>query len=444
MDHDRPLLHVLLVDVREIEPLGEVKVELHGGALPLPADGVEDLDVNLWPVERAAALVNLVIPTLLRQRVFQRALRLVPDLRPAHRLLRLRGEVHLELLEAEGAQDVLRQIEHPFDLVGDLIGEAEDVRIVLGKPADAEQAVHGAAPFVPVHCAHLGPPDREVAVGEVAILVDGDVEGAVHGFELVGLVLHVDGPVHVLGVEIGVAGCLPKVELAHVRGVEQVVAALEVYILPEPLDHVPHERPLGVPEHQPSAHVLLLDGEQVEILAHFPVVAPGRLGLEVVVRLELLGRAPSRAVDALEHRALLVAPPVRARHGLEVDRLGVNCLGGLHVRTRAEIPPLVTDMVDGDGLRLDGVEDLELVRLVEGLDPLARLLAADLLAAQGHVLVDDLDHLLLDVLEVFVCHRREGDVNGGRRRRGQRICQTRRFGERVLVTTRSGEAARGG
>ena len=61
----------------------------------------------------------------------------------------------------------------------------------------------------------------------------------------------------------------------------------------------------------------------------------------------------------------------------------------------------------------DGVEDLELVRLVEGLDPLARLLAADLLAAQGHVLVDDLDHLLLDGLEVFVCYRREGDVNGG-------------------------------
>ena len=289
MDHDGPLLRVLLVDVREVEPLGEVEVELHGGALPLAADGVEDLDVNLRPVKGAAALVNLVVPTLLRQRILQRALGLVPDLRPAHRLLRLRGEVHLKLRKPEGAQDVLRQVQHPFDLVGDLVREAEYVRVVLGEASHAEQAVHRAATLVPVHGTHLRPADRKIAVGEVAILVNGDVERAVHGLELVRLVLHVDGLVHVLGVKVGVAGGFPEISLADVRGVEQVVAALEVDVLPEPLNHVPHDGTFGVPEHETSAHFFLLDGEQVKVLADLPVVAPGGFSLELVVRLELLG-----------------------------------------------------------------------------------------------------------------------------------------------------------
>ena len=40
MDHDWSLLGVVAVDVLHIEPLGEVVVQLDGGALPLPPDGI--------------------------------------------------------------------------------------------------------------------------------------------------------------------------------------------------------------------------------------------------------------------------------------------------------------------------------------------------------------------------------------------------------------------
>jgi len=46
------------------------------------------------------------------------------------------------------------------------------------------------------------------------------------------------------------------------------------------------------------------------------------------------------------------ATPVGARHGLKIKRLGVNHLGGLHVGPRAQVPPLVADVVDGDWLSL--------------------------------------------------------------------------------------------
>ena len=57
--------------VVEVEALGQVEVELHGGALPLAADGVEDLDVDLGAVEGAAALVHLVVPPLSSERLLR-------------------------------------------------------------------------------------------------------------------------------------------------------------------------------------------------------------------------------------------------------------------------------------------------------------------------------------------------------------------------------------
>ena len=138
------------------------------------------------------------------------------------------------------------------------------------------------------------------------------------------------------------------------------------------------------------------------------MVAARRFLLERVICLHLLGRAPGGAVDALQHWARLVAAPVRAGDRLQVDGLGVDLLRGLDVRTRAQVPPLVADVVDGDGLRLDRFQNLELVRLVDGADAALRLFAGHFLATQRVILVDDLDHLLLDGLQVLVCGFRKG------------------------------------
>jgi hypothetical protein len=53
------------------------------------------------------------------------------------------------------------------------------------------------------------------------------VEWAVHGFDLVLLVLHLHGLEHVLFVEVEVARCLPEAKIRHVRGVQQLVSVLK-------------------------------------------------------------------------------------------------------------------------------------------------------------------------------------------------------------------------
>jgi hypothetical protein len=69
-----------------------------------------------------------------------------------------------------------------------------------------------------------------------------------------------------------------------------------------------------------------------------------RLDLELLVRLELLLALPGGAVDALQHRALLVAAPVRACAPPRLGRLGRPCLVGQPCQLRpvpgcAVLPP---------------------------------------------------------------------------------------------------------
>ena len=76
--------------VLEVEALGQVEVALDGRALPLAADGVGDLDVDLRPVEGAAALVHLVVPPLALECSLERLGRRLPDLVRSHGLVRFR------------------------------------------------------------------------------------------------------------------------------------------------------------------------------------------------------------------------------------------------------------------------------------------------------------------------------------------------------------------
>ena len=110
---------------------------------------------------------------------------------------RARREHHLVVGEPKFGKDGLRQVEHSEDLVRELLGQAEDVSIILREAAHAEEAVQRARALVPVDSPELGPAQGEVAVRARAVLVDEHVEGAVHRPYLVlrALDLHLAGAV---------------------------------------------------------------------------------------------------------------------------------------------------------------------------------------------------------------------------------------------------------
>ena len=121
---------------------------------------------------------------------------------------------------------------------------------------------------------------------------------------------------------------LGRVHLAVTR----VVLAL-AHVADELLEHAPA---LRVPEH--GARRLLLEVEQVEVLADAAVIA--LLGFLEAMQIgrEILVVEPRGAVDALEHLVARIAAPVGAGHLHELEAL--ELAGGRHVRAAAQVEPV--------------------------------------------------------------------------------------------------------
>ena len=256
MHHHRLVRLAVLGDVLELEPRRVVEVHLDGRALPGPVERVLDLDVDLGAVEDALAGVDHVRQAARLERLAQGLRRDLPLLVAAARLLRLRREVDVVAVEAEGAEDVRREVEHPQDLVLELVGAAEDVRVVLGEAPHAHEAVQDARALEAVDRPQLRPAIRQVAVAAQPRLVDRQVERAVHRLELVLDVLDLDRRVHVRLVVLGVPARLPQVEPRDVGRVDEVVAAREVLVAPVVLDLLADEAALRVPQHEAGARLV--------------------------------------------------------------------------------------------------------------------------------------------------------------------------------------------
>src|SRR5256885_16613377 len=67
------MLFAIFADVRQLEPLGIVEIDLHGRALPGPSQDILDFDVNLGTVKHALPRINPVAhPAALQGRLQRR------------------------------------------------------------------------------------------------------------------------------------------------------------------------------------------------------------------------------------------------------------------------------------------------------------------------------------------------------------------------------------
>ena len=214
---------------------------------------------------------------------------------------------------------------------------------------------------------------------------------AVHRLEAEALPLDLDRPEHPVGEVLEMPRDLVELLVHDVRRDDRLVAALAQALADELLDDAADERALGMPEDEPAAGVLL-DRVEVELAPELAMVALAPLlrGTAGTRRAPL--RRERGAVDALQHRVVLVAAPVGAGDAHQLDR--PDLAGRVRVTAAAQIGELA-DRVERDRLALgDLARDLDLVRVVaEALD---RAVARD--APAGHLVVgrDDLAHPRLE------------------------------------------------
>ena len=366
VDHDRPVRPVILARVLELEALGLLEVQLDRRALPFATDGVVELDVDLRSVERAAALIDAVRGAAMFQRLLERALRLVPRRVAAQFLLGASGQVEPIREPERLPQHQLHDVEQLEDLLLDLVLAQEQVGVVHREPAHAQHAVQRPRALVAIHIRDLGEADRQVAIAALLRRVDQDVHRAVHRLHPVahtlGLAL---ARRHrrelVLGVQRQVPGAQEQLLTRHVGRVHQLIAALENHVLDEASQLEVEHRPLGVPQNQSRADVLL-NRKQIELLAQHTMVALLGLLEPAQVAVEVILGEPGRAVDALQHLAALVAAPVRAGRVQQLEVLDPP--GARHVRPAAQVHERAVG-IDGDHLvGTEVVDPLEFERVV--------------------------------------------------------------------------------
>jgi hypothetical protein len=117
--------------------------------------------------------------------------------------------------------------------------------IVLVKGPDPEQAVEHAGQLVAVHQPDLRGADGQFPVGVRPGAVKQHAAGAVHGFDGIGLFIHLGG-VHVFPVVLPVAAFLPQGALENNGGLGFHVTGFPVGIAPEIQQRVPDIHALGV------------------------------------------------------------------------------------------------------------------------------------------------------------------------------------------------------
>ena len=108
MHHDRLMALAILADIFQFKTSRQIEVELHRGKLPETAQRIDQLDVDLRPIECGFANDGLVRNALALQHAFERADRQRPILFRADKagfVLRIPdGKLDLEFCEAEGLQ----------------------------------------------------------------------------------------------------------------------------------------------------------------------------------------------------------------------------------------------------------------------------------------------------------------------------------------------------
>src|SRR5271169_3740813 len=168
VDHERLVLGAVFGDVFETEARGKIEIELDGGELPGAADGVDQLDVDFGAVERGFAGDGFIRNVKLLHGFCKSGSGTLPVFGLAGVILRVGsvpvGELDFVVVKAKILHYGKREINAGFYFAFDLRGCAENVRIILRKAADAEQAMEYAAALIAVDSAEFGETHRKIAI----------------------------------------------------------------------------------------------------------------------------------------------------------------------------------------------------------------------------------------------------------------------------------------
>lgn len=333
------------VAVLESETLGQLEVELNGGALMATAQTVADQNINLGSVESTILGVDgpwateavkgisemlsitkstfvllatlnvcpktwsIVNATTKETKHLYYLLGNVPLLNLSEELLRAGGKSQGEL-ESENTVDVLQEVEGGIHLSSELVETAEQVSIVLLETTDTGQTAEGSRGFVTVKDTEIGETEGELTVRTLTNTEHQAVSRAVHGLESKGILLNGERK-HVLLVVLPMSRSVPQLDVVHVGRHNLSVSALVVLALDEVHKGVVDTG--SVREEEARTGGEIVEEEQLLLLSNLAMVTLGGLLQELLVLSHLLGVGEGDTIDTLKRVVLGITQEVRSR-----------------------------------------------------------------------------------------------------------------------------------
>ena len=396
MQHDGTMLFAVLTDIGEIELLGQTHIELDRAALPRTSDGVAQVKVDLRAVKRAVSLVDNIIQATIVQCLLQTIRRHLPHLIRPHRVLGARRELCL-VRQSERAVDLVEEVNRVLDLTLDLIGGHKEMRIILREVADAEKPVQSTRKLMTMDEAQLGKTQRQITVAVQLGTIDEHAAGAVHRLDCIVLFVDLRG-IHILAIVEPMPRGLPELTAENHRRADLLIAVAAMYLAPIVEQCVAQCHAVRMEERE--ARPLLVQAEEIQFSAEFPMVALCRLLQHVQVGIEFFLLLKRRAIDALQHLVLLTAAPV-----CTCDTLQLKCLdlaGRDDMGACAEVGELAL-RIEGDHLVLGQIlNQLHLIVLTLLTEECNRLCTGNLAADKRQILLDDLLHFLFDITKIGI------------------------------------------
>jgi hypothetical protein len=77
-----------------------------------------------------------------------------------------------------------------------LIGEAEDMSIILGESSDSHKSMENSTPLVTVNCSQFRPSYGQIAIASLPGVENHDMERAIHRFKFVLNFIALDWRIH--------------------------------------------------------------------------------------------------------------------------------------------------------------------------------------------------------------------------------------------------------
>src|SRR5690606_2093814 len=272
----------------------------------------------------------------------------------------------------------------------------EDVTVILSEAAYPHHAVQRTGRLVAVALTELAVADRQFAVRVQPGVEDLHVTRAVHGLEAVEPVLGF-GREDVFLVVVPVPGLLPERQVENLGRLDLLVTVVAIHGAHVLLDLLPDRPALGMPEDETRS--LFLHVKEPQPTAKTTLVAFLGLFDHLQIRGLLFLGGPSGAINALQHLVVAVTAPVGSGHTHELEYFEVP--GGRHVRAATQVDEVTFPVKGNAFLGRNRSNDLGLVMFTNGTEKFDGIVALPFLPHHRLVASRQLDHLLLDRLEIL-------------------------------------------